>query len=184
MILFNTADICDENDDVQIGDPIFKSYGKNKKFHGMIRTVIAIEDNSYVKNLVEEKVDGDVMVIEGKASTKCALLGDNLAMKAFENGWSGFIINGCIRDSEIINNIPIGIKAINTMPIKSQKNNIGEYRKALNFANINFQEGEYVYSDPDGIIVLKDQLVPEEKPVNNGLIPYSIITFTKTYQNG
>ena len=70
------------------------------------------------------------------------------------------------------------------MPIKSQKNNIGEYKKALNFANINFQEGEYVYSDPDGIIVLKDQLVPEEKLVNNGLIPYAVITFTKTYQNG
>jgi len=181
MILFNTADICDENNDIQIGEPVFKSYGQNKKFCGMIRTVIAIEDNSYVKNLVEEKVDGDVMVIEGKASIKCALLGDNLAMKAIENGWSGFIINGCIRDSEIINNIPIGIKAINTVPIKSQKNNIGEYGKVLNFANIDFREGEYVYSDPDGIIVLKDQLVNEEKLTNNGLIPYTVITFTKIY---
>ena len=84
MILFNTADICDENNNIQIGDPIFKSYGKNQKFCGMIRTVTAIEDNSYVKKLVEEKVDGDVMVVEGKASTKCALLGDNLAMKAFK----------------------------------------------------------------------------------------------------
>jgi regulator of ribonuclease activity A len=184
MILFNTADICDKNNNIQIGDPIFKSYGKNKKFCGMIRTVTAIEDNSYVKKLVEEKVDGDVMVVEGKASTKCALLGDNLAMKAFENGWSGFIINGCIRDSEIINNIPIGIKAINTMPIKSQKNNIGEYSKALNFANIDFQEGEYVYSDPDGIIVLKDRLVSQEKLTNNGLIPYVVITYTKIYSNG
>jgi len=32
--------------------------------------------------------------------------------------------------------------------------------------------------------VLKDQLAPEEKLVNNGLIPYTVITFTKTYQNG
>jgi len=181
MILFNTADSCDENNDIQIGEPVFKSYGQNKKFCGMIRTVIAIEDNSYVKNLVEEKVDGDVMVIEGKASIKCALLGDNLAMKAIENGWSGFIINGCIRDSEIINNIPIGIKAINTVPIKSQKNNIGEYGKVLNFANIDFREGEYVYSDPDGIIVLKDQLVDEEKLTHNGLVPYTVITCTKIY---
>ncbi len=181
MILFNTADICDRNDDIQIGNPIFKSYGKNKRFCGAIRTVTAIEDNSYVKNLVEEKVDGDVMVVEGKASTKCALLGDNLAMKAFENGWSGFIINGCIRDSEIINNIPIGIKAINTIPIKSQKNDIGEYSKELNFANINFKEGEYVYSDPDGIIVLKKQLVNKEKLTDNELIPYKVVSYTKIY---
>ena len=54
MNLFNTADICDETDDMQIVDPIFKAYGNNKKFSGKIRTVIAIEDNSYVKKLVDE----------------------------------------------------------------------------------------------------------------------------------
>ena len=32
-----------------------------------------------------------------------------------------FLINGCIRDSYIINTIDIGIKAINTTPKKSQK---------------------------------------------------------------
>ena len=53
MNLFNTADICDETDDMQIVDPIFKAYGNNKKFSGKIRTVIAIEDNSYVKKLVD-----------------------------------------------------------------------------------------------------------------------------------
>ena len=78
MKQFNTADICDENDENQIAEPIFKSYGGNKKFYGKIRTVMAIEDNSFVKNLIEEKVDGDVMVIDGKGSTKCALLGLSL----------------------------------------------------------------------------------------------------------
>jgi hypothetical protein len=31
----------------------------------------------------------------------CALLGDNIAEMAHKNGWSGIIINGCIRDSEV-----------------------------------------------------------------------------------
>ena len=110
---FNTADLCDEYSKIKIADPIFNLYGKKKKFMGKIRTVIAIEDNSYVKELVNTKVDGDVMVIEGKGSTKCALLGDNLAKTASENGWSGFVINGYIRDSEIIRTISIGIKALN-----------------------------------------------------------------------
>ena len=158
MILFNTADICDENDDVQIGDPIFKSYGKNKKFHGMIRTVIAIEDNSYVKKLVEEKVDGDVMVVEGKASTKCALLGDNLAIKAFENGWSGFIINGCIRDSDVIETIDIGVFALSSIPIKSVKKGLGDTNVSLNFMGVTFNPGEYVYADQDGIVISKKEL--------------------------
>tara|TARA_B100000953_G_scaffold279137_1_gene255054 strand:+ start:577 stop:1056 length:480 start_codon:yes stop_codon:yes gene_type:complete len=159
MSEFTTADLCDEDTNIQIAEPIFNLYGEKKKFMGKIRTVIAIEDNSYVKELVNTKVDGDVMVIEGKGSTKCALLGDNLAKKASENGWSGFVINGCIRDSEIISSIPIGIKALNAMPKKSNKNNAGEFKKDLNFAGVLFQEGDFLYSDSDGIIISKERLV-------------------------
>ena len=159
MSEFNTADLCDKHSKIQIAEPIFNLYGKKKKFMGKIRTVIAIEDNSYVKELVNTKVDGDVMVIEGKGSTKCALLGDNLAKIASENGWSGFIINGCIRDSEIISSISIGIKALNTMPKKSNKNNVGEFKKDLNFAGVLFQEGNFLYSDSDGIIISEEKLI-------------------------
>ena len=41
------------------------------------------------------------MVVDGKGSEKCALVGDNLAELGFQNGWSGIIINGCIRDRAI-----------------------------------------------------------------------------------
>ena len=158
MSEFMTADLCDKHTNIEIAEPIFNLYGKKKKFMGKIRTVIAIEDNSYVKELVNTKVDGDVMVVEGKGSTKCALLGDNLAKIASENGWAGFVINGCIRDSEIINTIPIGIKALNTMPKKSNKNNVGEFKKDLNFAGVLFREGYFLYSDSDGIIISKEKL--------------------------
>ena len=150
---FYTADICDQYKDIQICDSIFKSYGGKAKFQGKIRTVTAIEDNSYVKKLIDEKVNGDIMVIDGDGSKKCALLGDNLAKKAAENGWSGFIIYGCIRDSEIISTIDIGIKALDTMPLKSEKKNVGEFGKDLKFANVLFKEGHYAYSDQDGIII-------------------------------
>ena len=155
---FSTADLCDENSDIQIAEPIFKMFGKQKIFMGKIRTVVAVEDNSYVKKLLATKVKGSVMVIDGNASTKCALLGDNLAKKAYENGWAGFIINGCIRDSNIIDTINIGIKALNTMPLKSEKRDVGEYGKDLSFAGVIFKENEYVYSDHDGIIISKKLL--------------------------
>lgn len=159
MNIFNTADLCDENEGIQIAHPIFKSYGEREKFYGKIRTVSVQDDNSFVKKLVNEKVNGEVMVIDGKGSFKCALLGDNLAKSASQNGWSGFIINGCIRDSAIINKIDIGIKAINTMPIKSEKKDIGKYGEILKFANVIFEEGDYVYSDADGIVISKKLII-------------------------
>lgn len=183
MINFNTADLCDENNDIQIAKPIFKMYGKSSKFFGKIRTVLVQDDNSYVKKLVQEIVNGDVMVIDGNASTKCALLGDNLARIACDNGWSGFIINGCIRDSEIINQIPIGIKAINTMPIKSEKKDIGEYGKELHFSDVIFKEGSYVFSDPDGVIISDKMILKETVTLSNNNLPYSVVTYMKNMNN-
>ena len=79
------------------------------------------------------------------------------------------------------NKISIGIKAINTVPIKSVKNNIGDYSKNLNFASVDFKEGEYIYSDSDGIIVLEKPLINDTEDINEGLVPFKIITFTKFY---
>ena len=96
MKKFNTADLCDDHN-LEIAKPIFKLFGANSHCHGRIRTVEAINDNSYVKKLLSEDGHGCVMVVDGKGSEKCALVGDNLAELGFKNGWSGIIINGCIR---------------------------------------------------------------------------------------
>ena len=45
---FSTADLCDENSDIQIAEPIFKMFGKQKIFMGKIRTVVAVEDLSLI----------------------------------------------------------------------------------------------------------------------------------------
>ena len=152
MNKFNTADLCDDHSLI-IAKPIFKSYGSRTHCFGKIKTVEAIEDNSYVKKLLQEDGSGYVMVVDGRGSEKCALVGDNLAALGAKNNWSGIIVNGCIRDSMEINNIDISIKAINLVPNKSEKKDIGKYSLDLNFAGITFREDEYIYSDPDGIVL-------------------------------
>lgn len=155
---FNTADLCDGHK-LAIAQPIFKSYGANTHCHGRIRTVEAIEDNSYVKKLLQEDGTGCVMVVDGKSSEKCALVGDNLAAIAAKNNWAGIIVNGCIRDSLEINKIKISIKALNLVPNKSQKKDIGQYKIDLKFAGIVFRENDFLYSDPDGIVVSSSELL-------------------------
>ena len=152
MNKFNTADLCDDHSLI-IAKPIFKSYGSRTHCFGKIKTVEAIEDNSYVKKLLQEDGSGYVMVVDGRGSEKCALVGDNLAALGAKNNWSGIIVNGCIRDSMEINNIGISIKAINLVPNKSEKKDIGKYGLDLNFAGAIFKENDFLYSDPDGIVI-------------------------------
>ena len=156
---FKTADIYDEYGDVlKVASPIFKDYGRNKIFHGPISTVKAFEDNSLVRAALEESGDGRVLIIDGHESLRCAMVGDMLAKLGMENGWSGIIVFGCIRDAEVISTIDIGIKALNTNPRKSLKQGLGERDIPVSFAGVTFNVGEYVYADTDGVVVSKKKI--------------------------
>lgn len=156
---FQTADLCDNFPDrVKVADPIFKSFGIKTKFSGQIVTLKIYEDNVLVKQRLAEDGRGKVLVIDGGGSLRCALVGDMLATSAIHNGWEGLIIYGCIRDSAAINRMNIGIKALNTHPLKSQKHGRGDKDIPVNFAGVSFHVGHYVYADEDGVIVANGKL--------------------------
>jgi len=157
--MYATADLCDEfHDKIRIADPIFKAYGAVATFAGEIHTVKVHEDNVLVKQELSKKVENGVLVVDGGASLRCALVGDNLANMAVENGWQGILVYGCIRDSEEISRINIGIKALNTHPLKSVKKGRGDVDVPVNFAGVSFFPGQYLYADADGVIVAEQKL--------------------------
>jgi len=158
--MFKTADLCDDHSDIlSIAQPLFNDYGKNISFSGEISTVKCFEDNSLVRKQLEQPGNGRVLVVDGGGSTRCAMVGDILAQMGTDNGWSGIIVYGCIRDSGVIATISIGVKAIDTMPIKSVKKGEGEIDIAVHFADVDFIPGQYVYADEDGIILSAKALI-------------------------
>ena len=156
---FTTADLYDKyGDDLKVALPIFKDYGAKRIFHGPISTVKAHEDNSLVRTALEEPGEGRILIIDGDESLRCAMLGDMLAKLGTENGWSGIIVFGCIRDADVIATIDIGVKALNTNPRKSLKRGLGDRDIPVSFAGITFNVGEYVYADTDGVIVSEKKI--------------------------
>ncbi|MDD4913656.1 MAG: ribonuclease E activity regulator RraA [Methylococcales bacterium] len=158
---FQTADLCDkfsEQDNFQIAEPILRLFGGKRRFCGQITTLKVFEDNSLVRSVLEEKVSDRVLVIDGGGSRRCALLGDNLAGLAVENGWQGIIVYGCIRGSEMIDRLPLGVMALNTHPLRSRKHGQGDTNVLITFAGVNFKQNHYLYADGDGIIVVETKL--------------------------
>lgn len=145
-------------DDLLLAAPIFNDYGANKIFFGEIVTVDCYQDNSKVKELVATNGIGKVMVVDGKASSIRALLGDMLAEKAVENGWQGIVINGCIRDAGTISTLHLGVKAIGCCPIKTEKLGQGDINSIINFADLTFNPGQYIYADSNGVAISKTLL--------------------------
>ena len=152
--MFKTADLCDEHSDsLKIAQPLFNDYGKVISFGGAISTVKCFEDNSLVRGQLEQPGNGRVLVVDGGGSTRCAMVGDILAQMGSDNGWSGIIVYGCIRDSGVIATIDLGVKAIGTLPLKSVKKGEGEVDVTVHFADVDFIPGQYAYADEDGIIL-------------------------------
>mmetsp|Transcript_3001 Transcript_3001/g.3815 ORF Transcript_3001/g.3815 Transcript_3001/m.3815 type:complete len:168 (-) Transcript_3001:727-1230(-) len=152
----STCDLCDEFED-ELKYPtasIFRDFGGLKHFYGKIETVQCLEDNSFVNQVLDEPGDGKILVVDGGGSLKRALLGDMVAAKAISNGWSGLIVNGCIRDSKQVGTMSLGIKALGTTPRKTVKRGNGVRNIPVEFAGIQWSPGDMVVADEDGIVVL------------------------------
>lgn len=151
---YQTADLYDQyGDTLQVAKPLFNSYGANNNFHGRIYTLKVFEDFLLIKQTVQQPGEQRVLVIDGGASLRCALLGDKLAAMAVENNWPGVIINGCIRDSAEVKKLAIGVKALNTCPVRPAQLGAGQKEIDVRFAGVTFRTGAYVYTDLDGIVV-------------------------------
>jgi regulator of ribonuclease activity A len=154
-----TTDLCDAHEDklasgtLRVLAPTFRSFGKRTMFSGQIKTLKTFEDNSLVKQAVESSGEGRVLVVDGGASLRCALLGGNLAKAAAQSGWAGVILNAPVRDADEIDTFDIGVRALATVPVRSQKRGLGEYDVTLNFAGATIKSGEWCYVDRDGILI-------------------------------
>lgn len=159
MKKISTPDICDAHEanladgSLTVLEPIFTSFGANESFYGEVVTIKCFEDNSVVKELVATPGEGRVIVMDGGGSLRRAILGDMLAEKAANNGWSGLVINGCIRDVDEIGATKLGVKALNVHPMKTQKRGLGDLNVAIEIAGQTIQPGEWIYADNNGVIV-------------------------------
>ena len=155
----STPDLCDAYEGkVKVLDNIFKDYGGRKSFYGQAVTIKCFEDNSVIKKLVDEPGEGRVIVMDGGGSLRRAILGDMLAENAANNGWAGLVINGCIRDCFEIANIELGVKAISTHPMKTEKRGLGDLNIAVSFAGQTIEPGDWIYADLNGVILSKEEL--------------------------
>ena len=155
----SVPDICDQFiDEIVVFDPVFRDFGAKRKFCGEIVTVRCFEDNSLVGETVRTPGRGRVLVVDGGGSLRRALLGDLLAVAAVENGWQGLVINGAVRDVEILETIDLGVKALAACPVKTDKRGDGQFGVPLRFAGAQLEPGQYLYADANGVVVARQKL--------------------------
>ena len=148
------ADLYDEHGEaLRVAAPIFRDYGGKIEFEGSVAILKVFEDNTLVRQALEQPGHGRVLVVDGGGSMRCALVGDMLGDLAVKNGWVGIVVYGCVRDVSALGELPIGIKALGSNPRKSVRRGEGAKDLPVRFAEIAIQPGDYLYADRDGVIV-------------------------------
>ena len=155
----STPDLSDDAPEVGAIELQFSNFGAVSHFGGEVVTIKCHEDNSLVKQCVQEPGGGRVIVVDGGGSLRRALLGDLLAEKAAANGWAGLVINGVIRDVDEIGQIHLGVQALGTCPIKTEKLGMGQRDIAIQIGGVDIAPGDFVYADNNGVIVSKRPLL-------------------------
>jgi regulator of ribonuclease activity A len=156
---FATTDLCDAHEDrlrdgrLQVARPAWHAFGAVVRFAGPAATLRVPDDNSLVRAALEAPGAGRVLVVDGAASTACALVGGNLAVLGERNGWSGVIVNGCVRDADELDACRFGVRALGTHPRRSDKRGLGERDIVVAFAGVTVRPGDWIYADRDGWLV-------------------------------
>jgi regulator of ribonuclease activity A len=166
---FSTCDLCDAHKADTSGafrvlPPLFRSYGGVAKFAGPVTTLKCFEDNSLVRQALDEPgiVEtpfgrvGRVLVVDGGASLRRALIGGNIAAAAAKNGWAGVVVDGCVRDAAELAACAVGIRALALVPLPTDKRGEGHRDVPVQLQGVWVRPGDWLYADADGIVVLAE----------------------------
>ncbi len=154
-----TCDLCDDHKSDSDGafrvlPPVFLDFGGAAAFSGIVSTVKCFEDNSLVKAAVESPGKDRVLVVDGGASLRRALVGGNLAAAAARNGWAGLVIDGCVRDVAELAVCAVGIRALACIPLPTEKRGEGQRDVPVQIQGVWVRPGDRLVADADGIVVM------------------------------
>lgn len=157
---FFTADICDEHPElVSVLQPGFANFGGAANCEGEIVTLRLDRNNTDLISLLrDEQGQGKVVVVDVRAEYQ-AVVGENLMKFAHANHYAGIIVNGYVRDTVQIADIPVALFALGTCARKYIPVTRGVRGESLSFGGIEFRQGDYLYADADGVIVTASRIV-------------------------
>ncbi len=156
---YNTSQLCDiYQDQVDVVEPMFSTFGGRPSFGGLVTTIKCFEANGIIRQLVKESGVGRVLLIDGGGSLRRALIDADIAATAADNGWEGIICYGSVREVDALSDLEIGIQALASIPVGADDDEIGDSELPVNFGGVTFLPEDHIYADTTGIILSPEPL--------------------------
>ncbi len=156
---YNTYQLCDiYQDQVDVVEPMFSTFGGRSSFGGLVTTIKCFEANGIIRQIVKESGVGRVLLIDGGGSLRRALIDADIAAIAADNGWEGIICYGSVREVDALADLEIGIQALASIPVGADEDDTGDSELPVNFGGVTFLPEDHIYADTTGVILSPEPL--------------------------
>jgi 4-hydroxy-4-methyl-2-oxoglutarate aldolase len=111
-------------------------------------------DNLMLHYALSVARSGDVLVVDAMGFTEMAAFGDIMATAAQARGVAGLVIDGCVRDAEVLRamNFPVFARGANMRgPAKALP---GKVAAPIVCGGVPIEPGDIVVGDDDGVLVV------------------------------
>lgn len=160
---FDTPDISDMMNRLYAFDAGIRCLtGPNHRLVGHACTVKVFPgDNLMMHKALDVARPGDVIVVDARASTMNAVLGDLISMKAQSRRIAGVIVDGYVRDLPAILKLDFPVFARGTTPIGPLHRGPGEINYPVCCGGVVVNPGDIVIADQAGIVIVPKAHVAE-----------------------
>lgn len=157
--MFTTAELCDRfHENVRVFSPVLTSFGGMQDCVGIAVTIKCEGNNLGIEQLVKEGGKDRILVVDDLYKDhESALINYEIANQMVINSWKGIIINGYVRNSTLLKQLPIVVRALGVVPKGSHGKGKYSLYEPLTFANQRITSGDKIIIDEDGIIILNEK---------------------------
>jgi len=117
-------------------------------------------DNLMIHAAMQMAKPGDVLVIDGKGDTTCALMGTIMMTACQQLGIAGVVIDAAVRDSEEIVEMGYPVYSVGTNPNGPTKYVPGRINHPVSVGGVTVHAGDLVVGDADGVTILEREKAP------------------------
>ena len=116
-------------------------------------------DNLMIHAALALAKPGDVLVVDGKGYASSALFGELMATQALAAGLAGVVIDGAVRDTDVLGAGALPVFASCRNPAGPTKGLGGTIGLDISIGGVAVRAGDLVIGDSDGVVVIpRDQV--------------------------
>jgi RraA family protein len=114
-------------------------------------------DNLMVHKAIDMAAPGDVIVVDAGGALDTAIIGEIMSGWAEKRGLAGFVIDGAIRDSDILAEGDFPVYAAGVTHRGPYKDGPGEINVVISVSGMTVRPGDLITGDHDGVLAIAQE---------------------------